>query len=76
MQTQAAPGSDVPWADYASDLRGRIDALAAAKDCTGLQSEFDIADANNDATMARVGHNNADLMGYIDGVMRAAGCYG
>ena len=50
--------------------------MGAAKDCTGLQSEFDAADANNAATKARTGHNNAELMGYIDDLMRKVGCYG
>ena len=73
----AAGGGDggVPWSDYAGDLRGRIDGLAASKDCSGLQQQFDNADANNAATMTRTGHNNATLMGYIDDKMRAAGCY-
>ncbi len=70
-----AAEAGVPWADYASGVRVRIDGLANEKDCAGLQAEFDTADANNAATMARVGHNNADLMGYIDDAMRRAGCY-
>lgn len=65
----------VPWADYASSVRERIDAASAAGDCDALQAEFDTADANNEATLARTGHNNADLMGYIDDRLRAAGCY-
>jgi hypothetical protein len=70
-----ADTSGVPWSDYASSVRSRIDGLAAAKDCEGLQAEFDTADANNAGTMTRTGHNNAALMGYIDIQMRAAGCY-
>ena len=65
----------VPWQDYAPNLQSRIDDLADAKDCTALQSEFDVADANNAATRTRTGHNSADLMTYIDGKMRSAGCY-
>lgn len=71
-----AAGSGVPWEDYSPTVRTRIDALASAKDCAGLQAEFDIADANNAATRERTGHNNADLMSYIDKKMRKAGCYG
>lgn len=67
-------GSGVPWEDYPS-VQSRIDGLAAAKDCAGLQAEFDTADANNAATEQRTGHNNADLMGYIDEALRSAGCY-
>lgn len=65
----------VPWSDYASGLQSRIDGLATAKDCSGLQSEFDVADANNAAQMSRTGRNNARLMDYIDTQMRVAGCH-
>jgi hypothetical protein len=71
----SAPVAGVPWSDYAPTVRTGIDAAAAAKDCGALQTAFDNADANNVATMTRTGHNNAALMGYIDAVMRAAGCY-
>ena len=67
--------SRVPWSDYAADLQARIDSLAASKNCPALQSEFDTADANNDATRDRTGHNNAELMAYIDGKMDEAACY-
>ena len=62
--TQATSG--VPWADHAPALQLHIDALAAGANCPALQEQFDNADANNDATMSRTGHNNAALMGYID----------
>lgn len=65
----------VPWSDYAPGLQARIDSLGDAADCSGLQTEFDTADANNQLTQNRVGHNNADLMAYIDDTMREAGCY-
>lgn len=74
----AEPESDrteVPWADYEVTLQAQIDDLTAAGDCAGLQAAFDTADANNDATMSRTGHNNADLMTYIDESMRLAECY-
>jgi hypothetical protein len=71
----AGTTSGVPWADYAPEVRTRIDGLLAAKDCRGLQAEFNQADANNQATMSRTGHNNAALMDYIDIGMRSAGCY-
>lgn len=67
--------SGIPWGDYAPGLQSTIDALATAKNCTALQSQFDAADANGDATKTRTGHNNAELMKYIDGKLRAAGCY-
>jgi hypothetical protein len=71
----AQQGGDVEWGDYVSSLKGRLDALAQTKDCAGLQTEFNTADANNAATMNRVGHNNAKLMAYIDAQMKASGCY-
>lgn len=72
-----SPGVDnaVPWSDYATGIQARIDDLERAKDCPGLQREFDTADANNSATLSRTGHNNATLMAYIDGKMRAVGCH-
>ena len=74
--TACSDKSGVQWDDYAPGVQQRIDAMGAAKDCTGLQSEFDAADANKAATKARTGHNNAELMGYIDDLMRKVGCYG
>ena len=65
----------VPWSDYSPTLKGDLDSLASASNCQELQSQFDVADQNNQATMARTGHNNADLMGYIDSLMQNAGCY-
>jgi|GEM_PF-2322150 hypothetical protein len=65
----------VPWSDYSPTLKNDLDALASAMNCQELQSQFDIADQNNQATMDRTGHNNADLMGYIDSLMQSAGCY-
>jgi hypothetical protein len=46
-----------------------------AKDCAGLQTEFDTAAANDDAQRARVGEGNAELMAYIDEWLTLAGCY-
>ena len=71
-----ASKGDVPWEDYAPVVRTRIDGLGAAKDCAGLQVEFNNADANNQVSLNRTGHNNAALMAYIDDLMRKAGCYG
>jgi PBP1b-binding outer membrane lipoprotein LpoB len=65
----------VPWEDYAPEVKIRLDEMMEAKDCSGLQAQFDISYANNDATMSRTGHNNADLMRYTDEAMQIAGCY-
>lgn len=62
--------SGVQWGDYAPGLQALID----AENCTALQAEFDQAEANNAATQARVGHNNAKLMVYINDRIKAAGC--
>jgi hypothetical protein len=56
-------GGSVPWEDYEPGLKARID---TETDPAILQQLFDTADANNEATMARTGHNNADLMAYIN----------
>jgi hypothetical protein len=71
----AGSNPSVQWADYAPDLQSRIDGMRASKDCAGLQTEFNNADTNNAITMTRTGHNNAELMSYLDAQQRAAGCY-
>ena len=71
----AAPAATVQWSDYAAGLQGKIDGMATAKDCRGLQAEFNTADRNSEATKARTGRNNAELMKYVDTAMKTAGCY-
>lgn len=60
---------------YSTMVRDRIEALAAAKDCPGLQAEFNTAERNDAITRTRTGSGTADLMAYIDKTMRDAGCY-
>lgn len=72
---QPSSAEEVPWSNYSADVRGRIDAALAAKDCPALQTEFDRADQNSDAQRSRTGTSNAKLMEYLDRGMRAAGCY-
>lgn len=74
VETETAR-TDVQWESYSPEVKIRLDAMMEAKDCAGLQAQFEITDANNDATMNRVGHNNAKLMAYTDEAMRIAGCY-
>lgn len=69
------PEVEVPWEDYDASVKLTIDELADQSDCEGLQEQFDIADANNEATMSRTGHNNAQLMAYIDQKLQASSCY-
>jgi hypothetical protein len=56
-------------------LKNRIDDAVIRKDCKSLQSEFDIADRNNELQQKRTGKNNADLLAYLDEKMRLCGCY-
>lgn len=63
------------WEDYDPQVQARIDKAIASGNCAKLQDEFDQAEANNAATMERLGHNNADLMTYIDEGLQQAGCY-
>jgi hypothetical protein len=74
IETETAR-TDVQWENYAPEVKIRLDEMMEAKDCEGLQAQFDISDSNNEATMNRVGHNNARLMAYTDEAMRIAGCY-
>ncbi len=67
--------AEVPWQDYAPEVKQQIDILVSQQKCNKLQREFDQADQLNDVTFNRTGHNNAELMAYIDDGMRAAGCY-
>lgn len=69
------PPTPMDWSGYHPSVKERIDALAAARDCAGLQREHDVAWQNDDAQRARTGRGTADLMDYIDDKMRAAGCY-
>jgi hypothetical protein len=68
-------GGGVPWDNYDASVKDRIDSLEVAADCDGLQGEFDTADANNAQQRERTGTGNAELMAYIDAIMRDVGCY-
>ena len=68
-------GPDVPWGDYAPRLQEQIITARTAKDCATLQTMFNNAAANNQATLTRTGHNNADLMAYIDQALKDASCH-
>ncbi|MDJ0336586.1 hypothetical protein QMG83_15260 [Salinibacterium sp. G-O1] len=65
----------VEWADYDPSVKTRIDELGFAGDCSGLQGEFDIAEANSPLTQERTGHGNSVLMGYILEALSLANCY-
>ena len=65
----------VDWENSLPGLQALIDSQAAAKDCRGLQAQFDLADRGDKRMTERVGSGNADLMRYIDDKLKAAGCY-
>lgn len=71
----AGSTGSVDWENYTPEVKQRIDSMAAAGDCMGLQAEFDTAEANDAAQRERTGDGNADVMGYIDDKMSSAGCY-
>lgn len=60
---------------YDISVKNRIDSMAQRSDCSGLQAEFNQAYENDDITRRRTGAGTADLMEYIDGKLRSAGCY-
>lgn len=74
-EPRANERTTVPWQDYAPEVKVRLDEMMEAKDCSGLQAQFDISYSNNDVTMSRTGHNNADLLSYTDEALQIAGCY-
>ena len=67
--------SNVKWENYADTVKQRIADLIDAQDCASLQTEFDIADQNSEATRNRTGDSNANLMSLIDDQMRKIGCF-
>jgi hypothetical protein len=73
--TVVADNSGVKWSDYSPTVKTRIEDLIQSADCSGLQSEFDIADQNDAAQRNRVGVGNADLMNYINTSMQKLGCF-
>lgn len=68
-------GSDVSWDDYDLGLRARIDSFANSGDCAGLILEYEIADANSADVLRRTGHDNTDLILYIQDKMVDAYCH-
>ncbi len=66
---------EVNWDNYHPNVKVRLDALVATKDCQGLQAQFDAAERNSDAQRLRTGEGNYNLMAYTDEQMRKIGCY-
>jgi hypothetical protein len=71
-----APASGVPWQDYDSSTKSRIDNMVKLQDCADLKRMVDAAQAGNEATIAQTGHDNSALIAYIDAAMQEAGCGG
>ena len=65
----------VQWRDYAPSLQTKIDAMAKAKDCEGLQAEFNDIGATNLAMRTKFGHGNVEILVYIDKREREANCF-
>ena len=65
----------VNWNNYSPIVKERIKKMVSEKNCSGLQTEFDSADKNNEAQRRRTGEGNTDLMEYLDSKMREIGCY-
>ena len=65
----------VPWRDYAPSLQARIDEMARAKNCDGLQLEFNEIGATNLAMRTNFGHGNVEVLNYIGEKEREANCF-
>jgi hypothetical protein len=65
----------VAWRDYEPGLQAKIDAMALAKDCDGMQLEFNEIGGTNLAVRNRYGHGNLEVLNYIDAKEREANCF-
>jgi hypothetical protein len=65
----------VKWGDYEPGLQAKIDAMAVAKDCAGMQLEFNEIGGTNLAVRTKFGHGNEEILKYIDDKERAIDCF-
>ncbi len=65
----------IAWKDYEPGLQAKIDAMAAAQDCDGMQTEFNQIGATNLAVRNKFGHGNLPVLAYIDAKERQANCF-
>ena len=63
------------WGDYDVGLQAKIDSMAAAKDCDGMQAEFNQIGGTNLAVRNKFGHGNEAVLTYIDAREREANCF-
>ena len=64
-----------PWADYAPDVRSRIDRWTEQRSCAKLAGTRQAAEAGGPDTRRRTGHDNAALLAYLDLALQRAGCF-
>jgi hypothetical protein len=74
---KGSPAVNLPvlWSDYTPGLQAKIDAMASAKDCDGMQAEFNQIGGTNLVVRARFGHGNVEVLQYIDDKERQANCF-
>lgn len=72
--SSGADDSDVPWHQYAPEVRDRVEQAIDAEDCDAMSDEFWSASDGTDAHRAKWGEGNGELMSYIDDAMEDAGC--
>ncbi len=65
----------IAWKDYEPGLQTKIDAMAAAQDCDGMQTEFNQIGGTNLAVRNKFGHSNLAILAYIDAKERQANCF-
>jgi hypothetical protein len=65
----------VIWKDYEPGLQAKIDAMSLAKDCDGMQLEFNQIGGTNLVVTNKFGHSNEAVLGYIDAKERQANCF-
>ena len=66
---------NVNWNEYGDGMQELLAEHYIDKDCYTLQGFFDLTVQDNDDHKAKFGHNNVNLMRYVDHLLEAANCY-